>query len=446
MTARAIAAAVCACAWACTGAEGTIAVSVVTAPGSDLIDQIESARLTLTNPLTVVEAERDSDGTLSLSLDLVAVGTTGFVSIEGFDAAGDLIAFGRSGALPITAVDAEISIYVAAPESISEARVELDPPRSEVGFTRLSFGVMLVGGRDNDGDPIGQLAIYNVYEHDLQFGDPLPEPLASPAVASGEFSFVYIFGGTDSGGDPSSRALRFDTDVAPGGFYSDLVSDAGFARSGATQVSLGSELFVVTGTPALEVDGLAGRAREFSGAPPLDGRGIPLAGSAAFVAGDGAGTTGAVTLRNRAFSELDAPPQILRTGHSLTFMSDGDVLVVGGEIAGVPEASAVRFDPLENVVVLVENFLETPRSNAAITSTGGRIIVAGGTDATGAVVGTVEMFDSEDLSAGPTVPMVVPRTGAIAVPLGNGQALIAGGVDESGQAVGVLELFTPAAE
>ena len=60
---------------ACSGAEGTITVDVVAAPGSDLLAQIVRARMTLSNPLQVVDAEREADGTLSLSLDLVAPGT-----------------------------------------------------------------------------------------------------------------------------------------------------------------------------------------------------------------------------------------------------------------------------------------------------------------------------------------------------------------------------------
>ena len=41
------------------------------------------------------------------------------------------------------------------------------------------------------------------------------------------------------------------------------------------------------------------------------------------------------------------------------------------------------------------------------------------------------------------VPMVVPRTGAVARPLANGQVLVVGGVDATGAPVATVELYTP---
>ena len=72
---RAIAATAAALATAaCTGAVGTVHIELAEPPGSGLLDQIASARLTLTVPRKVVEAERDADGNLSLEVELPAVG------------------------------------------------------------------------------------------------------------------------------------------------------------------------------------------------------------------------------------------------------------------------------------------------------------------------------------------------------------------------------------
>jgi hypothetical protein len=83
-------------------------VSLVTAPDSTLMDQVQRLRVTLTEPPTVVEAERTADG-FAIDLEVTAEGITGYIVIEGFDGDDDLVAFGRSGPLPIAAIDAVIS-------------------------------------------------------------------------------------------------------------------------------------------------------------------------------------------------------------------------------------------------------------------------------------------------------------------------------------------------
>ena len=121
------------CAGGCGGATGTIGLELVTAPGSTVLTDVARARLTLSSPPTVVDATRGPDGKFHLALDVVAEGPSGTLTFEGWDASDALIAIGRTPALPIAAIDAEIAIYVAAPDSLAAAPVALDPPRSAVG-------------------------------------------------------------------------------------------------------------------------------------------------------------------------------------------------------------------------------------------------------------------------------------------------------------------------
>ena len=51
---------------------------------------------------------------------------------------------------------------------------------------------------------------------------------------------------------------RFDTTSAPNGSYGDFGDKPGFARAGMTAVPLGSDTFLITGTPAAELSGAAG--------------------------------------------------------------------------------------------------------------------------------------------------------------------------------------------
>ncbi|HEU5059144.1 MAG TPA: hypothetical protein VFU21_21575, partial [Kofleriaceae bacterium] len=185
---------------ACAGEEGTIQLQLVTAPGSDLLDRIQRARLTLSNPTEVVEAERDEDGELSLSLEVVAEGQASTARLEGFDAGGDLVALGLSPVLPVAAVDAVIALYVAPPLSFAEAPVALEPARSEAAGALLPSGALLAGGRDADGDPLSALVIYNVYDHGLQLGLDLPAARAQMTALTGPSDFVYLCGGLDGDG------------------------------------------------------------------------------------------------------------------------------------------------------------------------------------------------------------------------------------------------------
>jgi hypothetical protein len=431
---------------ACGGEVGTIDVTLVAAPGSDLIERIERVRASLSDPPTEVEAERE-DGELHLDLEIGAENRSAVLTLEGFDAAGERIAVARSAPLPISAVNASVALYVAPPQSFAEAPVALDPPRSEIGAAPLPFGAILIGGRDGGGSPIADATIYNVYDHELQIGMPLPQARASATVVSGDIDQVYVFGGLDASDQTRGDGWVFNTAVAPAGSYGSLTIEGELARAGAAGVPTGGERFLVTGEPAVRVDGVAGTVSAWPDAPPLvDGAGARLVGDApaVLVAGSGVGETGAVSYDGEAYAELAAPDEVRRTGHAVLALPDGRALVVGGALeSGEPAGSAVVYDPTEDELAVLDAFLASPRTEAAIAATAELVVVAGGVDADGAVSGDAELFDATTLEPVATLPLVVARRGASAQPLPNGQVLVAGGLDADGAPVGVLELFTP---
>ena len=59
---------------ACGGNSGTVSVTLTTAPGSHLLDNVQSLHVTNTNPMQVHDVARSSDG---FDLALVAVGADG---------------------------------------------------------------------------------------------------------------------------------------------------------------------------------------------------------------------------------------------------------------------------------------------------------------------------------------------------------------------------------
>ena len=112
----------------CGGITGTIALELVTAPGSTVLADLTRARLTLSDPLTVVEVERGDDGRFRLELDVLALGPAGQLTFEGFDAGGARRALGRTPGLPVAAIDADVAIYVAAPDTLAAAPALSRPP------------------------------------------------------------------------------------------------------------------------------------------------------------------------------------------------------------------------------------------------------------------------------------------------------------------------------
>lgn len=431
---------------ACEGALGTIRIELVAAPGADPLAGVERVRLTLTSPETVTETERNADGSFDLAVEVVAEGQVGQVILEGFDAGDEVIAVGYSGALPIGAIDADIVVYVAAPRSIAAAPVTLPAPRSELGAARLAYGVLWAGGRDDAGAPVDDLAIYNVYLHDFQDGEPLPQPRAAPTVVAGALDYVYVLGGDDAAGEPQPQVWRFDTEAAPAGDYLALSNEPALARTGADAVPIGAELFLVAGEPAALIDGLALRGSVLDDAPALAGRGATtelgsLAVTAVFA---GAGVEGgAVAYLDGFFVPLeDAPAELARSGHAVVALPGGDALVIAGARDGALETTAVRVRGTNLEIVLEPDLLATPRRDAGVAVSAGRLIVAGGIDANGDHVGDAEIFDATTLQPLATAPLLVPRASPTVQGLGNGQFIIAGGTTPTGPTE-ILELYTP---
>lgn len=433
----------------------TISVTLVGAPESDLLDDVVRARLTLTEPPAVVEAERDASGALGLALDVPAERVQGDIVFEGFGEDGALIAYGRSGPLPISGITVDIALYAAAPMSLAETPVPPVTPRADMGIAVLSYGALLAGGRTEDGDASAAVEVYSVYQHVFEEMNDLPAARTALAAAAGARDEVYLFGGLDAGGAPSDALYRFDTATTLGGAgYALTTEDAGLARSGAVMVALGQDRFAVTGTPPVRIEGLQGRASAWDEAPALAGTAMSAVIDGAvytLFAGAGNGASGAILLVDDRFIELDPPEGaenlLQRTGHAIALLPDGSMLVLGGALetaAGtVLPTSAARLQPDSRDWDIPE-LLTTPRTHAAVAATSDHLIVAGGVDENGDLAIDAEVFDAASLAPLATLRMVTPRSHATAVPLPNGQVLIVGGVDATGTPVRTAELFTPA--
>lgn len=414
----------------CTGTTGTVAVELVTAPDSHVLDPVQRLRLTITQPHQVVEAARSAAG-FDLVLELDATSTGGALIVEGFDAAGALIACGQSPAFAFSALNATVKVYIAAPISIARAPVALGAARSGVAGAAISYGAVLAGGLEGSpGAPSSSIAVYNAYDHSLAEGVPLPAARAGLAIAAGAGGAIYLFGGTGGDGQPTGTLWQFDTAAPPMGRFTAITDQPGFARSGELLVAVDAAHFLITGNPALEL--------QLGATTPLTARReVSELPAAAAVSGGAAPTavfagTALVRFRNDQFDTLTGDG---RKDAAATTLPDGRIAVLGGTPA---TTDALVIDAAAGTVGAVTGALSTARIRPAVATTSRHVVVAGGTDAAGDPIATADVLDAHTLARLATLP-ILARSGGFAVALPSDQVLLGGGAP----AMAALELYTP---
>lgn len=418
---------------ACSGTTGTVQVVLVTAPDSHVLDGVQRLRLTVTDPRQVVEATRTSAG-FDLALDFDPSQSAGALVVEGFDASGARVACGESPSFSLAAINATVSVYIAAPNSFALSPSALSTPLSGVAATALSYGAVLAGGRDPAGAPGTMIAVYNAFDHSRIDGIALLAARAGMAVASDGAGGVYLLGGTGSDGNPTGTVWRFDTTVSPNGQYTTPAANTSFARTGQLLIALGGGRYLATGTPALELVPSDG-SNPLTALSGVDG--LPATGAAASP-GDGTPTAifagdSLVRFRRDGFDTLTGAGRSAATAVALP---DSRVAVIGGTPAPL---DVLVIDGTTGAVSTVPAALSTARQSPMVAATSRHVVVAGGTDASGAPIASADVLDATSLALLATLP-IATGPGGFAIALPNGQILLGGGTP----AVTALELFTPA--
>jgi len=410
----------------CSGSVGTVSVSLTTAPGSHVLDTVETLQLTITNPHEVTTAHRSASGGFDIVIDHDATGATGALIIEGLDASGATVAVGQSPPFPFGGIDAKVVVYMAAPNTVGLAPATLTPARGEIAVGALTYGALFAGGATGSGAS-DDVVIYNAFDHSLSGGLALPAPRSALALGIGANNNAYLFGGDDASGTPTGTAWRFDTNASPNGMYADFGDKTGFARAGAIAVPIGNDHFLISGTPAAELDGQNGSVTARTEVTSLPAAGASVLGSDDTIAAVFAGDTGIVGFHGGTFAILDTTP---RPGATVVPVPGGKLLVVCG-------GPTLRIDPVTGTIETFTMFPPQGETGCAAAATSRHLLVAAGS--------TVDVADVTTLAPVAAATLAVPRTGASAVALPNDQVMIVGGLDGSNAPTGAIELFTPAA-
>ena len=134
---------------------------------------------------------------------------------------------------------------------------------------------------------------------------------------------------------------------------------------------------------------------------------------------------------------------VARAGHTATVLKDGRVLIAGGANADGPTFDIEIFNPSSGTSVHAGDMTLPRVDHAAATLKDGRVLIVGGSDGASPVT-IAEVFDPQTgLSASLAAAMSTPRVKATATTLLDGHVLIAGGSDGT-NALASAEIFESA--
>jgi hypothetical protein len=139
-----------------------------------------------------------------------------------------------------------------------------------------------------------------------------------------------------------------------------------------------------------------------------------------------------------------------RSAHAIARLSNGMILICGGlDASGNPLATAEIYSPDTGQCVATGVMNVKRYGHTATVLTDGRVLVVGGQTTLSAYVGSAEYFYHHErtgrlgafLSA--LIGLTTPRAGHAALLTTNGQLIVAGGSNGSG-AIALTELYVPA--
>ena len=272
---------------------------------------------------------------------------------------------------------------------------------------------ILAGGLGQDETPVGRVEEITPRQVDAvrQLGPEQPDArrtgLALAALADRS---VLLAGGRDPAGALTAAVSL----LAAGDDQFRPVAELAAARAGHTaSVALGGVVYLIGGLATGELGGE-----------------LPT------------GTIELYRSQDQSVRPVAAALLVPRSGHSATVLADGRILLVGGlgaaaEDCGAPPclepvAEVEIFDPILGETRVVDEVPGGLHQHTATVIAGGRVLIAGGRDRTGAVRADTFLFDPDVEGLVPTRDLTHPRAQHTATELCDGTLLLVGGAGEAG--------------
>lgn len=454
---------------ACGGKSGTLALRIVTSPADDPFLGASQVRFTVGDDKHVTTVPV-AMGHFSFKVSSKPLSQPGTVLVEALDAQGNVVGHGRSPVLSLAAMDqGPVAIWVGRPGQVQPAAAALPKPVAEAAATSVpGLGVLVAGGRDAKGAPVGDSSVYDVYTQSVIPVAPLLKAVAGAVAAPVVGVRAVLYGGSTAPGAgntgaPDGSLAVFDPTVGYG-IWAPLPADPFAPRSfaGVALLANGNALIsggrdgagLPLGTAALVNPSGALRLTAIASSMTA-----PRAGHATCAAhfpdGDGAllfgglaaGSTGPVAERfiNSSFVAYDVGAVESRSDATATTMPSGDVLILGGKTAAGVESSGLVISPRTSppAVKVLPGALSVAREGHTASLTGDELVVCGGADGSGAPQASCDVLDAKSYALVRTVQLAAARRDQVAGVLDNGLVVIAGGRGSDGAPLASIELYTP---
>jgi len=148
-----------------------------------------------------------------------------------------------------------------------------------------------------------------------------------------------------------------------------------------------------------------------------------------------------------AWNKVSAVSKLPGGGHTATLLSDGRILLTGGDDRG---ADVEMFDPVRSKVSAAAPMAAARQQHTATLLKDGKVLIAGGYGSSNSGAATplasAEVFDPAGGKWASAGSMPIGRAAHTATLLGNGKVLVAGGIQEGhGELLKSVEIFDPEA-
>lgn len=351
----------------------------------------------------------------------VSVVTAGFRNIAPMNAArtGHSAVLLPNSKVLIVGGDSRMELFDPATNSFSLA-ISSRPVSSVVRSVLLLDGrVLFLGLSQGDGTPRFN-AVYDPASGDVTPVADMLQPRAEYTATLLTSGKVLVIGGALGGGaaEAFNSAELFDPSTGTFSATGSLLS----ARADHTATLLSSGLVLVAG-------GWNGHRADAPDDPPWDPLVTELFDP----------TTGSF----RPTGSMSST----RIRHTAVRLADGSVLVMGGipamqNLHSQPPypSYAEVYNPPDGAFVPADNIVFPYDSYTATLLTDGRVLIVGG-QLSNSPISSAYLIDTARGTAEPTGSLVTPRKGHTATLLNDGRVLITGGTDASGSPVATAEMY-----